>query len=246
VTENPESETTSQTPPAAPAEPNAVDDREAVSRAEEAEPLERDEESEDQPRRQLNHWWQRPTIRALKREAQEHGDYLDQHDERDNAATRLPAGESVHLGGLVLAEAFSPSTVSALYDTIRKWSGSNNRRRDEWIAELDRSRSGHSGGWSNLGVVRRPGDNIFAIFDDGSEDSGLPDSVIAVWLHLSYLMPSIAMVVATFTFRDEAADVSPCSAATTTHNLVTPASAFTGSLADYEHGSRGRGQRTMV
>jgi len=208
VTENPEPETTGQTPPAAPAEPNAVDDREAVSRVEEVEPLARAEESEDQPRRQLNHWWRRPTIRALKREAQERGDYLDQQDERDNAATRLPAGESVHLGGLVLAEAFSPSTVSALYDTIRRWSGSNNRRRDEWVAELDRSRSGRSGGWSNLGVVRRPGDNIFAIFDDGVEDSRLPDSVMAVWLHLSYLMPSIAVVAATFTFRDEAADVS--------------------------------------
>lgn len=204
MTENPEPDTTGQTSPAAPTEPSAVDDGEAGSRAEEAEPLERAEESEDQP----NHWWQRPTIRALKREAQERGDYLDQWDERDNAATRLPAGESVHLGGLVLAEAFSPSTVSALYDTIRRWSGSNNRRRDEWIAELDRSRSGRSGGWHNLGVVRRPGDNLSTIFDRGSKDSELPGSVMAVWLHLSYLMPSIAVVVATFTFRDEAADVS--------------------------------------
>jgi hypothetical protein len=31
---------------------------------------------------------------------------------------------------------------------------------------------------------------------------------MAVWLHLSYLMPSIAVVAATFTFRDEAADES--------------------------------------
>ena len=182
VTENPEPETTGPTPPAAPAESSAVDDGEAVSRAEEAESLERAEESEDQPRRQPNHWWQRPTIRALKREAQERGDYLDQQDQRDNAATRLPAGESVHLGGLVLAEAFGPSTVSALYDTIRRWSGSNNRGRDEWIAELDRSRIGRSGGWSNLGIVRRRGDNIFTIFDDASEDSELPASVMAVWV----------------------------------------------------------------
>lgn len=208
MTENPEPETTGQTPPAAPTEPSAVDDGEAVSGAEEAEPLERAEESEDQPRGQPNHWWQRPTIRVLKREAEKHEDYLDQWDERDNAATRLPAGESVHLGGLVLAEAFSPSTVSVLYDTIRRWSGSNNRKRNEWIAELDRSRSGRSGGWRNLGVVRRPGDSLSTIFDRGSEDSELPDSVMAVWLHLSYLMPSIAVVVATFTLRDEAADVS--------------------------------------
>jgi hypothetical protein len=167
------------------------------------------EQSEDQPNRQPKPWWQRPTIRALKREAKERDDYLDQWDDRENAATRLPAEESVHLGGLVLAEAFTPSTVSALYDAIRRWSGSNSRRRDEWIAQLDRSRSGRSGGVIYLGVVRRPDDNIFAIFDaDGSEDSGLPDGVMAVWLHLSYLMPSIAVVVATFTFRDDAADVS--------------------------------------
>ena len=36
----------------------------------------------------------------------------------------------------------------------------------------------------------------------------LKKCTLAVWLHLSYLVPSIAVVVATFTFRDEAAEVS--------------------------------------
>ena len=36
------------------------------------------------------------------------------------------------------------------------------------------------------------------------------------------------------------------SGTTTTHNLVTPTSAFMGSLADYEHGSRGHGQITIL
>jgi hypothetical protein len=208
VTDNPEPDTTRQTPPAAPAEQSA-DDGVAVTPVEGAEPLERAEESEGHPTLQSEHWWHRRTLRALKREVQERDESLDQWDERGNAATRLPAEESVHLGGFVLAEAFTPSTVSALYDTLRRSSGRNNQRGDEWIAQLDRSRSGHSGGFTYLGVVRRPGENIFSIFDgDGSEDSELPNSVIAVWLLLAYLMPSVAVVVATFTFSDDAADVS--------------------------------------
>ena len=37
--------------------------------------------------------------------------------------TRLPEGESVHLGGVTLVEAFTPSTVFRLYETLRKWPG---------------------------------------------------------------------------------------------------------------------------
>jgi hypothetical protein len=152
------------------------------------------------------YWWQRPTVRALKREHENYRDYRGQWDERDNTATRLPAEESVHLGGLALAEAFSPSTISALYDTLRRWPGRDDRQRDEWIAELDRSRGGGGwGGWTNLGVVRPPGEFVMI---DGYCDSELPNSVTAVWLHLHFLMPSLAVVVATFTFRDEVADVS--------------------------------------
>jgi hypothetical protein len=54
--------------------------------------------------------------------------------------------------------------------------------------------------------VRRQGELVWG---DGYNDSELPDGVAAIWLHLSYLMPSLAIVVATFTFSNEGSDLSP-------------------------------------
>jgi hypothetical protein len=43
---------------------------------------------------------------------------------------------------------------------------------------------------------------------DGFNDAALPESVEAVWLHLSYATPSLALLVATFTITEEAGDLS--------------------------------------
>lgn len=56
-----------------------------------------------------------------------------------------------------------------------------------------------------MGVVRPPG--AFR-FGDGFNDPTLPAGVDAVWLHLSYVTPALAMVVATFTLAEDAA-ISP-------------------------------------
>lgn len=65
-------------------------------------------------------WHQRPTIRTLKRRALEEREFAENWDCRDNDETRLPANEAVHLGGLVLTEAFTPSSVSALYKALEE------------------------------------------------------------------------------------------------------------------------------
>jgi hypothetical protein len=44
---------------------------------------------------------------------------------------------------------------------------------------------------------------------DGHHDRDLPHGVDAVWLHLSYVTPALAMVVATFTLAEAAGDLSP-------------------------------------
>ena len=86
-------------------------------------------------------------------------------DKRDNDASRLSTGEEIHLGGLVLAEAFTPSTISALKRALAEFPG-NRERKAEWLANLEQGRSvGGSGGWQSLGVVRRPGDFGFGSFD---------------------------------------------------------------------------------
>jgi hypothetical protein len=150
-------------------------------------------------------WHQRPTIRTLKRRAAEEREFAENWDCRDNDETRLPANEAVHLGGLVLTEAFTPSSVSALYKALEELPIDRPDLKQEWLAELSRSRGGASGGWRNLGTVRRPGS--FTV-GDGFHDAALPESVEAVWLHLSYAAPSLALLVATFTITEEAGDLS--------------------------------------
>jgi hypothetical protein len=124
-------------------------------------------------------------------------------DKRDNDASRLPATERIHLGGLVLAEAFTPSTISALKRALAEFPDSRGRKT-EWLANLEQGRSaGRSGGWQNLGPVRRPGD-----FGLNSFDSEIPDAVDAIWPVIFSLTPSLTMVVATFTFKDEDSNLS--------------------------------------
>jgi hypothetical protein len=151
-------------------------------------------------------WWQRPTVRTLRRQAVER-DYTAPWDERENEESRLPESDAVHLVGLVLAEAFTPTTAANLYRVLatlsgRKWEDSPNRRE-----RLERSRTAGGGGWENLGVLRRPGD--FVLMDGmGATDPELPPDVSAVWLSLHYEMPSVAVLVATFTIEDDAGDLS--------------------------------------
>jgi hypothetical protein len=203
VAEESNAEQAGQTQPSIPAEQSIANNDPSAALEGQAEPTERPVRKDDESRLRLVRWWRRPTVRAIKREAAKHHDYMDKWDRKGNVRSRLPDKESVHLGGLVLAEAFSPSTVSALYDFLRNWPGNNDRRPAEWVADLDRSRSGARSGWSYLGVVRPSGEFMIG---DGYHDDDLPDSVTAVWFHLSYLMPSLAVVVATFTFSDNAAD----------------------------------------
>lgn len=133
------------------------------------------------------------------------GESFKKSDHRDNTTTRLPATEAIHLGGLVLTEAFTPSTVSALYKALKDLPTDRDGDKQEWLAELARSRRGAYGGWRNLSVIRRPGDFLFR---DGYTDPALPEGVEAVWLHLNYTIPSLTMLVATFTLTEEAGDLS--------------------------------------
>lgn len=150
-------------------------------------------------------WHQRPSVRTLKKqlESEDH-EWQRNWDKRENAETRLPASEAIHLGGLVLTEAFTPSTVSSLYRTLRVWPSKPGDRKEEWLDQLARSRSGEGGGWQNLGPVRPPG--TFTI--GGHHDPTLPSGVDAVWLQVSYVTPALAMVVGTFTLAEKAGDLS--------------------------------------
>jgi hypothetical protein len=127
-------------------------------------------------------------------------------DERENSETRLPAGEAVHLGGIVLAEAFTPSTVASLFDALDDLPVQRPAEKEERRRDLAKSRGGRRGGWQNLGSFHPPGAFLGGV---GGHDPTLPDSVDSADLSVSYVTPSLAVVVAIFALKEEAGDLSP-------------------------------------
>lgn len=151
-------------------------------------------------------WLQRKTVRALLRQYSEDWGRHDRWDDRHNEESRLASDEKVHLGGVTLVEAFTPSTVAELYSSLRNWQGRNPYQDRDWSSELQVQRaSSVGGGWSNLGLVRPAGSSVLGM---GFTDPTLPKGVDAVWLSVSYVTPSVAMVSATFTIAEEAGDLS--------------------------------------
>jgi hypothetical protein len=113
-------------------------------------------------------------------------------DEIENSRTRLPEGEEIHLGGLVLAEVFPPSYSSALRDAVERFPIAAEKKAElaAWLRQ-GRSSSGVSG-HMNLATVR--GDR--------------PEEYDAVNIDLYFLQPSFTVLIATFAIADNAGDLS--------------------------------------
>lgn len=164
----------------------------------------RSRESEENVRKPRK-WRHRPTVKQIKQDCTPPSDIFTKWDADENDRTRLPPEEEVHLGGLVLAEAFTPSTVAQLYNSLEKLQAVNAGNSGRSLSELSRSRRVPAGGWQLFGPIRRPG----RFTPDGSRgDSTLPISVDAVWLRLSHLTPSLTVLAATFTIAEESGDLS--------------------------------------
>jgi hypothetical protein len=137
----------------------------------------------------------------MRDEQRGHVDARADWDQRRNDEARLAHGEEVHVGGVTLIEAFTPSTVSRL-KKAPSWS----RRDTKLLEDLERSRSPISGrGFATLNVIRRTN---HARFPGERSEPTLPASVLAVWRTIYYLTPSVTVVCATFTYEDTAADLS--------------------------------------
>lgn len=165
-----------------------------------------DDEREPQIVREKRTWWfQRPSMRTLKAQAKDRAaEFRKDSDRRDNDETRLPPTESVHLGGLVLVEAFTPSTTSGLDQAVKSLL-IRSESRENLLASITRSRRGGSSGLHNFSVFR-PG---VGIAEKGyRRDPELPAGVDAVWLQFNCTVPSLTMVVATFALSEEAGELS--------------------------------------
>lgn len=150
-------------------------------------------------------WRDRQSVRQIRNRANARQPFAESA-QRDNEETRLPTDEAVHLGGLTIVEAFTPSTISALYRALEELPVGDPKKTEGWLADLKSSRSAARGqGWQNLGVVRPPGEFVHR---EGFNDETLPDGVAAVWINMHYETPSVAMVVATFTLGEAAGELS--------------------------------------
>ena len=174
-------------------------DRRADGQDTEAAPGE--EDGQERPGRKRR-WWDRPSIRALELEARSASAGSDR---RENEASRLPDTEEVHLVGLVVAEAYPPSTLSSLRGALEGLAATRDEK-EKWVGRLGEGRSAAGTyGWLDLGVIRRsdrPGLLHVHI------DRELPHDVEEVWLRLYFPTPSLTLMVATFTLNDEAGDLS--------------------------------------
>ena len=136
------------------------------------------------------------SVRQIRRQAEAARLFHQELDARYNRESRLPDGERVELGGLVLAEVFTPSTVGRLLETLEQRQAANPYDSGDRAAHVRRSRTSPGGGWSNLGMVRRPGNRMVPNF--GVMDPKLPKGVDAAFLSVSTVTASVAVVTATF------------------------------------------------
>lgn len=165
----------------------------------EAEPGEQDgQERPGQKRR----WRDRPSIRVLEQEARS---AWAGSDRRENEASRLPDTEEVHLGGLVLAEVYPPSTLSSLRKALEDLAVTRDEK-EKWIARLGEGRSAAGTyGWLDLGAIRQSGrPGLLHVHIDRE----LPHGIDEVCPRLYFPTPSLTLMVATFTLTDQAGDLS--------------------------------------
>ena len=152
----------------------------------------------------LADWWRRQSVRQLRARAKMF-EQAGRGMSDDSFDGPLPPNEAVHLGGLVLVEAFTPSSASSLRKALAKFDAETPASGNSNII-LERSRtSAGIGGLQNLGYVRPPGEFVLPF---GRTDEDIPDGVAAIWLKALYPSPSLSLVVATFIIGDHEGDLT--------------------------------------
>jgi hypothetical protein len=123
-------------------------------------------------------------------------------DPRDNQLYRLPDDDAVALAGIVLVEAFTPSTICRLLGALPSLTQTPEEAA-RFIQERRRALGG--AGFITLGPILPTHRSLFGL---GVSDDELPEGVEAVWMRVYLSTPSLTLLVATFTFSPEAGDFS--------------------------------------
>lgn len=169
--------------------------------------------------RSLRAWWRRPSNRAFREQIA--GVELGKGDDDANARTKLPDDEEVHLAGILLAEAFTPSSVGRLRDAVERLPGMEREKKVELLRQLDKYR--RSSTWGGSTPIGYAGARAW-VHAPAFYDEELPTDVETVRLHLHAVTPSLTVVVATFSYPEQDGDLSPLLGAsyeTRLHDRIT-------------------------
>jgi len=155
----------------------------------------------------LKSWLARPTNRAMLAQLAAYELGRADLDAAMNERLRLPAEEEVHLGGILMAEAFTPSTIRRLKEAIRALPpGVTDEKRTELLARLEVFRRPSFGtGSSAIGYAIPRTTGLGPSF----YDQAVPKGVDAIWLRMYAVMPALTVVVATFTFDEASGNLTP-------------------------------------
>ena len=127
-------------------------------------------------------------------------------DPKENRETSPPEDERINVHCLWVVEFYLPSQLDKLLLGIRDlgWTDSatifDRQGPEQWVQQA--MVSPNSGGWSNLGVVTRPGDQRFL---GGSRHAPLPEVVDFARASIQSFSAGIVAVVLQFVLNDEAA-----------------------------------------
>ena len=121
-------------------------------------------------------------------------------DDIENDRGIPPPDERIGWHGVWIAEAFLPSTISALVSGVEKL-GWWEPYRDRTISgDVAIGRSGRGGGWTNLPLVKRRTNR--GMIGAMSLDRDLPDGVEYISGHVHYVTPSMTVLVVGFRFDE--------------------------------------------
>ncbi|WP_143116044.1 hypothetical protein [Lentzea xinjiangensis] len=112
-----------------------------------------------------------------------------------------PPDESLHLASFTLIEAYTPTTVYRLSESLNKLQNRLGGAPTPAIEHLERSRNlGLAGGWVNIDLIRRPGKWVHP---SGYIDPTLPEGISAATTTIVTATPSLTILVCTFILEEE-------------------------------------------
>jgi hypothetical protein len=120
----------------------------------------------------------------------------------ENEATKLSENESLAVPAVWAVELYTPSTVTGLFDGIRRLGWEYGHSQDEGVSKwMHDVRNGRLAGWTSLGLVSPPGKPLLM----RERTANLPTGVAAALPTLFSVTPSVTALVMCFFLSDVAA-----------------------------------------